>query len=54
MRHGNFGGGDEKSILGEMKKFNIKSVNFVHKFNNLQFSQSQKSGLGVSRTMEGR
>ena len=27
-------GGDEKSIFGEMKKFNIKSVNFVHKFNN--------------------
>ena len=27
-------GGNEKSILGGMKKFNIKSVNFVHKFNN--------------------
>jgi len=29
----NFGGRNEKSILGGMKKFNIKSVNFVHKFN---------------------
>jgi len=27
-------GGNEKSILGGMKKFNIKSVDFVHKFNN--------------------
>jgi len=27
-------GGNEKSTLGGMKKFNIKSVNFVHKFNN--------------------
>ena len=27
-------GENEKSILGGMKKFNIKSVNFVHKFNN--------------------
>ena len=29
-------GGNEKSILGGMKKFNIKfkSMNFVHKFNN--------------------
>jgi len=34
MRHGQFWGGDEKSIFWEMKKFNIKSVNFVHKFNN--------------------
>ena len=34
MRHGQFWGGNEKSILGGMKKFNIKSVNFVHKFNN--------------------
>jgi len=30
----NFLGGNEKSILGGMKKFNIKSMNFVHKFNN--------------------
>ena len=28
------GGGNEKSILGGMKKFNIKSVDFEHKFNN--------------------
>ena len=34
MRHGQFWGGNEKSILGGMKKFNIKSVDFVHKFNN--------------------
>jgi len=34
MRHGQFWGGDEKSSLGGMKKFNIKSVDFVHKFNN--------------------
>jgi len=48
-------GGNEKSILGGNEKV-LLSVNFVHKFNNnnLQFSQSQKSGFGVSTTMEGR
>jgi len=30
----NFWGNEKSIFLGGMKKFNIKSVNFVHKFNN--------------------
>jgi len=33
MRHGQFWGGMKNQFWG-IKKFNIKSVNFVHKFNN--------------------
>ena len=34
MRHGQFLGGMKNQFWGNEKKFNIKSVNFVHKFNN--------------------
>ena len=36
-----FFGGGWKINLGRMKKFNIKSMNFMHKFNNLQFTVSE-------------